>query len=61
MAHKLQIASDNTKELWFPPEADGDFDVVEASKIAEWREKLADKFGIGSGKMTPIDDPVSAR
>lgn len=61
MAHKLQIDNENTKEMWFPPEADGDFSVVDTSKIADWREKLADRFSIGAGKMTPVDDPVNAR
>jgi hypothetical protein len=60
MAHKLQAPSESPNEMWFPPEADGHFDVVEASKILEWREKLAVRFGIGTGGMTPIDEPVSA-
>lgn len=42
---------------WFPPEADGQFDVVPDEKIATWREKLAERFGIGSGRLTPIEEP----
>lgn len=39
----------------FPPEADGDFDVVKPSDIAAWREKLNKRFGIGEGRMKSLD------
>lgn len=39
----------------FPPEADGDFDVVSQDEIAAWREKLNARFGIGQDKLRPLD------
>lgn len=44
----------------FPPEADGHFDIVPEAEIAEWREKLNARFGIGKGKLKVIDDPARA-
>lgn len=35
--------------------ADGDFDVVKTADIAEWREKLNKRFGIGDGRMKSLD------
>ncbi len=40
-----------------PPEADGDFDVVSEREIAEWREKLNKRFGIGTGRLEAIEEP----
>ena len=39
----------------FPPEADGDFDVVSQQEISSWREKLNERFGIGKGKLRSLD------
>ncbi len=44
----------------FPPEAEGQFDVVPEREIAELRDKLNARFGIGKGKLKVIDDPASA-
>lgn len=44
----------------FPPEADGQFDVVPTATISAWREKLNEKFGIGQGKLKVLDDPARA-
>ena len=44
----------------FPREADAEFGVVPDAEIAEWREKLSRRFGIGQGKLRVIDDPVHA-
>lgn len=41
----------------FPPEAEGDFPVVPAHEIAEWRKKLSARFGIGAGRMKTIEEP----
>lgn len=42
----------------FPPEVEGDFDVVSEREVAEWRAKLNERFGIGSGKLKVIEEPV---
>ena len=39
----------------FPPEADGEFDVVSQEEISTWREKLNARFEIGQGKLRPLD------
>lgn len=44
----------------FPPEADGNFDVVPEAEIAELREKLNARYGIGKGKLKVVDDPALA-
>lgn len=57
MAQKLMKTQEYNA---FPPEAEGDFDVVEQGKIAEWREKLNERFGIGQGKLEAIEEPSLA-
>lgn len=56
MAQKLAKHESGSK-ITFPPEADGDFDTVPTHKIAEWREKLNARFGIGQGHMEIISEP----
>ena len=41
----------------FPPEADGDFDVVPEVEIAAWRERLNEQYDIGKGKLRHVEDP----
>jgi len=43
----------------FPPEADEDFAIVEEQKIVAWQQKLAEKYGLGTGKLVLIDDPAA--
>jgi hypothetical protein len=43
----------------FPPEADGQFEVVPEAEIAAWREKLNARYGIGTGKLKVVDDPFA--
>ena len=42
----------------FSREADGKFDDVPEEKIAKWREKLNARFGIGEGRLVPIEEPA---
>ena len=59
MAQRLRkpgSGSDNHRR--FPPEAEGDFDVVSEREIAEWRAKLEERFAIGKGKLKAIEEPV---
>ncbi len=56
MAQKMQ-KPDSVRKNTFPPEADGEFDTVPTKKIAEWREKLNARFGIGQGNLTVISEP----
>jgi hypothetical protein len=53
---KNQIAMNS--HVQFPPEADGEFDVVSTADIADWREKLSSRFGIGRGKLKSIEEPM---
>lgn len=55
MAQRLKQSGVNGAGKTFPPEADGDFDVVKTSDIAVWREKLNERFGIGKGRLEPLD------
>ncbi len=57
MAQKLAKHESGIGKITFPPEADGDFDTVPTKKIAEWREKLNARFGIGQGRMDVISEP----
>lgn len=59
MAQKLRQNS-SRHENDFPPEADGEFDVVAEQKIAQWQEKLNARFGIGTGKLRVIEDHNTA-
>lgn len=43
----------------FPVEASEEFDVVADEKIVEWNQKLRERFGIGQGEMTVVDEPVA--
>jgi hypothetical protein len=56
MAQRLKNL-ESVKKVAFPPEADGEFDTVPTVKIAEWREKLNARFGIGKGRLTVISEP----
>lgn len=38
-----------------------DCDVVSPNEISAWREKLRVRFGIGEGKLRPLDDPDPIR
>lgn len=55
MAQRVKQPAMNGRGEQFPPEADGEFDVVSEAEIAEWRAKLNDRFGIGKGKLRPLD------
>lgn len=59
MPKKLSTPN-NGKVKQFPPEANGDFDVVSTETIAVWREKLSKKFGIGTGKLEVLEEPSNA-
>lgn len=41
----------------FSPEADVIFDVVPEAEIASWREKLNERYGIGTGRLLVIEEP----
>jgi len=56
MAQKLAKHVSGSK-ITLPPETDGDFDTVPTKKIAEWREKLSARFGIGQGRLDVISEP----
>lgn len=59
MGHRLRkLVSGDESGRWFPPEADGDFDVVSDREIDEWRAKLNARYGIGEGKLEAIEEPV---
>jgi hypothetical protein len=55
MAQRLKQPTTTSVGKAFPPEADGEFDVVKTSDIAAWREKLNKRFGIGDGRMKSLD------
>ena len=57
MAQKLMQTKNNGYQ--FPPEADGEFEVVSDEAIATLREKLAERFGIGQGRLEVIEEPKS--
>lgn len=42
----------------FPAEADCDFDVVKPEDIAGWKQRLTERFGLGTGRLVTIEDPV---
>ncbi len=47
----------NVCDTKHPLEEDGDFDVVSEREIADWREKLNKRFGIGTGRLEAIEEP----
>lgn len=55
MAQRAKQPTMNGRSEQFPPEADGEFDVVSQEEIATWREKLNARFGIGQGKLRSLD------
>jgi len=55
MAQRFKNSTANGKGKHFPPEADGDFDVVPQDQIDALRAKLSQRFGIGQGKLVPMD------
>lgn len=59
MAQKVGKARSGQKTA-FPPEANGEFEIVSEAKIAEWREKLNERFSIGKGKLKVISEPSRA-
>jgi len=59
MAQRLSKARP-ANEQTFAPEADGVFEVVDERQIAEMREKLSAEYGIGQGRLVPLDDPAKA-
>ncbi len=56
MANRAKQRTPAGARVQFPPEADGDFNVVSEKKIAVWQKKLNDRFGIGSGKLEIVED-----
>jgi len=61
MAQRAMHPTNNGGGMQFPPEADGDFDVVPQAEISAWREKLNERFGIGKGEYKSLDDALGAR
>ncbi|WP_370285093.1 hypothetical protein [Pseudooceanicola nanhaiensis] len=55
MAHRAMKTAQGQNGVQFPPEADGDFEVVKREEILAWREKLNERFGIGQGKLKSLD------
>lgn len=55
MAHRAKQPTMSVRGAQFPPEADGDFDVVSQESIDAWRLKLNERFGIGQGKLRSLD------
>ena len=55
MADRAKQTNASGRGAQFPPEADGDFDVVSQAEIDTWREKLNERFGIGQGAVTDVD------
>lgn len=55
MANRAKQPTINGRGAQFPPEADGEFDVVSQEEIDSWREKLNERFGIGKGKLKSLD------
>lgn len=55
------LAKASTEEMnprkTFAPEADFDFEPVSEDKIAAMRESIAERFGIGQGKLAPVEEP----
>lgn len=60
MTQKTRKLAMNSMNMQFPPEADGEFAVVDVKDISAWRQKLNERFGIGSGKLRVVDDPSTA-
>lgn len=56
MAQRAKKPVHGSKYVQWPPEADADFEVVNEADIASWREKLNERFGIGSGKLVVVED-----
>jgi hypothetical protein len=50
----------NGRSEQFPPEADGEFDVVAQEELDVWREKLNARFSIGQGQFRSLDVPQAS-
>lgn len=59
MANRAKQPAGNGHYVQFPPEADDDFDVVEAEEISAWQQKLNERFGLGKGRLTVIEEPTA--
>ena len=57
MAHKHPKVVDHRLDR-FPPEAEGQFDVVPESDIDELNRLMAEKYGIGQGRLEVIEEPA---
>lgn len=55
MAQRVKQPTMSGRSEQFPPEADGEFDVVSQDEISAWRDKLNARFGIGKGKLRTLD------
>jgi hypothetical protein len=52
------MAIDMTNNRVPAAEADGEFAVVDVKDISASTQKLNERFGIGSGKLRVVDDPI---
>lgn len=57
MAHKHPKVADHRLDR-FPPEANGQFDVVPESEIDDLNRLMAEKYGIGEGRLEVIEEPA---
>lgn len=60
MANRAKQPTSSGPFLQFPPEADGDFDVVDLTTIAAWRGKLNERFRLGEGRLVVVEDVKSS-
>ena len=60
MAQKMAKFTASAQFRQFPPEADGDFSIVQEADICAWRERLSAEFCIGQGKLKVVDDPFAS-
>lgn len=56
MANRAKQPAPNNANVQFPPEADTEFDIVKPEQIAAWNAKLTNRFGLGQGRLTVIED-----
>jgi hypothetical protein len=56
MASRAKQPAPNGGQVQFPPEADGDFDVVSLEEIAALRKDLNQRFGIGQGRLKVVQE-----
>lgn len=61
MANRAKQQIGSGQFVQFPPEADGDFDVVDLTTITVWREKLNDRFDLGKGRLVVLEGPEAVR